>query len=157
LNRKPTDFVAEVNAHPLKADLFMELAVIANDAMAGRRRFLPPDAERCFEDAPPNALFLTDMPENQMGMTIVDECQRRFPDGETGRETSQSFVFRWFAIQDAFHAGKLADFVKINGKKLTIHSAVFEAAADCPLESDGEFGSSYLDRVKVIYQRDKGE
>ena len=142
-------FIREVNAHPLPRELFMELIQINIEAKSGNRRAIPPDAERCLEDAPPGTLYLTDCPENQMGMSIVGECVRRFP-REQAEATSQSFLFRWFAICKARNAGRLKEFVKPGKKNEMIHSAIFEAAADCPLTMEGEFDSSYLDRCRAI-------
>lgn len=154
--QKPNRFVAEVNAHPLKIPLFIELMSIAQEALTGKSRFLPPNAERCLEDAPANTLYLADIPENQMGMTIVNECMQRFPE-EEGHFTSQSFLFRWFAIQKAQHDGKLDEFVRNDGKQVMVHSAVFEAGAVCPLDAEGDFDSTYLDRVRKIFERENQE
>src|SRR4051794_9423566 len=80
----------EVNATPLPVDLFMEMVQISIEAKSGTRRVLPPDAERCTEDYPPGAMWLSDCPENQMGMSIVMECQKRFPDRKRAQDVSQS-------------------------------------------------------------------
>jgi hypothetical protein len=155
--RKPIDFVAEVNSHPLKSELFIELFEVATDAMRGKRRIIPPDAERCLEDAPPGTLYLADIRENQMGMSIVAECKKRFP-GEEGTQISQSFLFRWFAFLKAHREGLLREFIKDEtDTSQMVHSAVFEAAAECTLDADGDFDQTYLDRVKAIYDRDNGD
>src|SRR5687768_3974371 len=105
-------FVARVNRKPLPRELFMELLGVALDAMTGKRRELPPDAERCLEDLPPNTLYLKDIPMNQVGMSIVSECHARFPDDEEAEDTSFSFLMRLFAIQQAKVGGRLTEFTK---------------------------------------------
>jgi hypothetical protein len=143
-------FIDSVNAHPLDAALFMELVQVAVDAMRGKRREIPPAAERIMK---PNTLYLSDIPENQMGMAIVAECHKRFPDKEQARNTSQSFLFRWFAVNFAREEGKLKEFIKDgdDGVEL-INTAVFDVAASCPLVADerGGFDDSFADRVRKL-------
>jgi hypothetical protein len=43
------DFITIVNANPIPHEIFVELVGLANDAYAGKRQTIPPDAERCFE------------------------------------------------------------------------------------------------------------
>lgn len=153
-------FIARVNSHSLPRALFMDLLTIALGAMRGERRAIPPDAERCLEDLPPNTLYLTDCPENQMGMSVISECNRRFPKNRMKAEdASFSFMFRWFALQKARINGSLKEFTKPGdepGSEL-IHSAVFAVAADCPLAADGDFDESFCAKVrKLIAEEDDG-
>ncbi len=147
------DYLAEINATPVPKDVFSDLVNIALQALRGERRAIPPDAERCLEDAAPGTLMLSDIPENQMGMSIVAECRRRFPKKQ-GEAIAQSFICRWWAIGRAKRAGRLNDFCKSNGDgSETVHSAIFDAAAECPLELRGDqssFDSSYVRRCREI-------
>jgi hypothetical protein len=144
-------FIRGVNATPLPRDLFMELIQITIEARSGKRRTLPPDAERCLEDAPPGTLYLTDCPENQMGMSIVGECHRRFSDDrERAEAVSQSFLFRWFAICKARESGRLKGFIKRDKNIEMVYTSIFEAAADCPLTMEGDFDDSYVERARAI-------
>jgi hypothetical protein len=134
----------------LPRDLFKELVEVTIEAKSGKRRAIPPDAERCLEDAPSGTLYLTDCPENQMGMSIVAECHQRFPD-ERARSVSQSFLFRWFAMSKAKADGRLDEFCKLveKGKEM-VHTAIFDAASECPLTADGDFDPSYVERARAI-------
>lgn len=144
-------FIDEVNAHPLPVPLFMDLLKIAEDALRGKRRVIPPAAERIMK---PGRLYLTDIPENQMGMSIVAECRKRFPDKKQAENTSQSFLFRWFALCIARDEGRLGEFIKPSGTPGAelVHSAVFEVAASCSLNSDekGGFNDSFEQRVREL-------
>lgn len=143
--------IENVNAHPLPVPFFIELIKVAQDAMRGKRREIPPAAERIPK---PNRLYLSDIPENQMGMSIVAECHKRYPDKHQARDFSQSFLFRWFALNQAKSDGKLKEFTKAGDKPGVelINSAVFEVAATCPLNADehGSFDDSYVERVRKL-------
>ncbi len=141
------DYIAEVNERPLDQTLFVELFHIATEALEGRRREIPPDAERCLEDAPPGALYLTDVPMNQMGMAIVGECRRRFPKDDAGH-ISQSFLFRSMALEEGVATGRVAEFTRKTEGQLEVNGAVFAASAQCPLDADGNFDRSYEARIR---------
>ena len=144
------DFVAEVNANPLPRDVFGALVDIIIEALSGRRRTIPPDAERCLEDAPPGSIILTDCPENQMGMSIIEECNERFP-AEIAELIAQSVFFRWFAVGKARRDGQIDEFIlRSNDNTQEIHEAVFCAAAECPINGEGEFDDSFVGRIREI-------
>src|SRR5690242_10850719 len=132
------NWISEVNSNPLPVGLFMELVDISVNALEGKLRVIPPDAERCLEEVPPNTdpdtirIVLTDIPENQMGMAVVRECRRRFKK-KRAQLTSQSFLFRWFAILDSKRAGALAPFTKKIDNGELVNDAIFKAAADSAL------------------------
>ena len=129
----------------------MELLSVALSAMRGERREIPPDAERCLEDLPPKTLYLTDVPENQMGMSVIGECHRRFPnDQKQAEDTAFSFMMRWFAVNKAKYNGKLAEFSKPGDGCEMIHGAVFAVAADCPLALGSDFDDSYIPRIRAL-------
>lgn len=143
------DFLAEATSTPLDGDLFMNLVDIAIEALEGRRLVLPPAPELCLENSR-GGLRLTDIPENQMGLSIVGECRRRF--GRRGRPISRSFFLRWFAILSAENKGCLEEFIrKQPGGELEVSEAVFRAAADCPINREGEFDqATYLGRIREL-------
>ena len=68
-----------VNNTPIEVELFFDLLREAQKAMRGKRRELPPDAERCFEDAPPDVIYARDSPMNQLAFAIIGDCQKLFP------------------------------------------------------------------------------
>ena len=149
------DWISEVNSNPLPVELFMELVEISVEALEGKLRVLPPDDERCLDELPPNTIVLTDIPENQMGMAVVRECRRRFK-RKKAQLTSQSFLFRWFAILDSKKEGALTPFTKkIDGGEL-VNDAIFKAAADSPIAENGKFGGHYIQRIRAI-MRECGE
>ena len=150
-------YIERANAHPLPRELFMELLGVALEAMRGNCRAIPPDDERCLEDLPPNTLYLTDCPENQMGMSVIGECHRRFPKNQSQAEdTSFSFMFRWFALQKAKADGKPKEFTKPSAEPNCemVNTAVFAAAAECPLVVNGGFDDSYTERVRKLMEED---
>ncbi|MGA2440817.1 MAG: hypothetical protein ABSH08_07650 [Tepidisphaeraceae bacterium] len=154
------DFIRRVNKKPLPVDLFMDLLAVAVSALRGERREIPPDAERCLEDLPPNTLYVTDNNQNQMAFSVISTCKSRFPeDQEEAEDTSFSFMFRWFAIQKAKHAGTLQEFAEPGDEPHTemIHTAVFAVAADCPLDcKDGSFDQSFIPRIRQLIEREHG-
>lgn len=141
------DFIAEVNRRPLDQTLFVELFHIATEALQGRRREIPPDAERCLEDMPSGTMYLTDIPMNQMGMAIVAECRRRFPK-DAAQHVSQSFMFRSWALEKAVTTGRVSEFARETEGHLEVNGAVFSASAQCPLDADGDFDKSYEARIR---------
>ncbi len=91
----------DVNNHPVKYELFCDLAKIVLDGMGGRMRALPPDAERDFSKP---GLYLKDIPINQASIAVIQECANRF--GQDGsRDVSLSFMMRWMALSDLKTAG----------------------------------------------------
>lgn len=142
------DFIGETNANPLPADLFLELVDIAHEAMVGKRREIPHALER---DMSKPGYYLTDCPENQMGMSIVRECRQRFGK-EKGRVVSHSFLQRWFAIGDIRETSRIDEFLKRKKgtTEILINDAIFKAAAECPLGPDGHFDESFVDRARRI-------
>jgi hypothetical protein len=142
------NFIAEANAQPVPRDVFI-LANVTVQALGGKRRTIPPDAERCIEDFPPGAIYLTDCPENQMGMSIVEECHERF-EPDLAEAMSMSFYFRWLAFKQARHSGGIDEFIRLKGKKIDIHFAVLYAAAEYPLTAEGTFDDGYVGRIREI-------
>ena len=146
-------FIDQTNATPIPRDLFLELIGVTVDVKSGTRREIPPDDERCLEDLPPGTMYLTDCSENQMGMAIIGECRRRFPQ-HRAEAIFQSFMFRWWAVAKAHDAGLLKDFIKRIGKgkkaREHAHSAIFEAAADTPLNAEGEFDERFYEKARAI-------
>jgi hypothetical protein len=150
-----TDYIGEANAHPLSPELFIELAQLAMETLSGKRRYLPPDAERIIKKGPPGTitLTLTDIPMNQMGMGIVAECHRRFPSTEA-ENIAKSFLWRWFAIEDATRKGKLDEFTKTEGKQVMVSSAIFVAASDTNLNTEGRFEADFFDKIRKMIADD---
>ncbi|MCE9531535.1 MAG: hypothetical protein K8T89_10500 [Planctomycetes bacterium] len=143
------DFVPEVNAHPFSREEFSELVGMANDAFAAKRREIPPDAERCLQDVPPGSIIITDDPMNQFGMTVVAECQQRYP--AKGQQMGMSFLFRWFAIGKAREDGRIDEFSRpTDDGQEEIQEAVFHVAAECPLDAEGQFDESFAGRIRAI-------
>jgi hypothetical protein len=75
-------FVERVNAKPLDVDFFIHLLSVALSAIRGQRRQIPPDDERCLEDAPPGVIYAADVPMNQMAFSVMSECHQKFPDSD---------------------------------------------------------------------------
>jgi hypothetical protein len=139
----------------------MDLLTVAVSALRGERREIPPDAERCLEDLPPNTLYAKDIPTNQMAFAIISECKSRIPtDHEEASDTSFSFMFRWFAFQKEKLAGTLQEFTKSGDEPDTemINPAVFEVAANCKLSSkDGGFDETFIPRIRELIARNLEE
>jgi hypothetical protein len=152
-------FIDEVNANPIPEDLFLELVSVAIDALKGRRRELPHDSERIMESP---GVYLTDVPMNQLGLSIVRDCHERFPnDMAMARSMSQSFLFRWFALENARDDSEFGEFVRSSdepGSEM-IHSAIFKAAAACPLTTGGSglFDDSFYLRARALKASDDAE
>jgi hypothetical protein len=147
----------EINSTPLSEEEFMEILQIAFAAKAGRLRAFPPDPERCLEDAPPGSWWLTDCPENQMGMAVVGHCNEKYGD-EPGRLKAQSFLMRNFAVSEAIHQGLLKDFIRPEPgtNRIDIHDAVFKAAASLPLNKHGRFEpDEYLLKIRDLIRREE--
>jgi hypothetical protein len=147
------DFIADVNANPVARDAFEALATITIEAISGKRRTIPPDAERCLEDAPPGSVWLTDCPENQMGMSIVEECHERFPP-ETAELMSLSFYYRWMAFREVRINGVIDEFIRRTEKTVKIHFAALYAAAEYPLTAEGKFDDGYVRRIREIIENE---
>jgi hypothetical protein len=156
-----SDFVArmteEVNSMPLSEEFFMELFGISTNAMTGKLRTIPPDDERCLEDAPPGTLILTDVPENQMAFAIFDRCREKFGN-DGGERVAQSFLHRWFAIMKAKHDGLFDEFVKASDQDgmILIHDGVFRAAAALNVGPDGYFNKTeYIGKIRDIIRAEE--
>lgn len=145
------NFSDAVNQNPLEPKLFLELVEIAHKALTGTLRVIPPDAERCLEKG---GLFLSDIPENQMGMAVVRECRGRFPK-EQAERIAQSYFMRWFALCRAKEEGLLRPFMKqLESGGSLINDAVFEAAATASLDAEGNFSATYVPQIRdIINQR----
>ena len=134
--------VYEANSTSLDEQSFMELVEIAIEALSGRRLALPPDSERCLEHhkGSPGKLTITftGIPENQMAFSVLAECKERFGK-KKGQKMFHGFMWRWWAILDAKKQGILTEFAREAGDMLEINTAVFRAAAQCPLNDKGKF------------------
>lgn len=131
--------LAMANTTPIELEFFVELLQIATEAFEGKRRELPPMAERCIEDSPPGAIYFTDAPENQAMFAVKRTCEDRF--GEDGRAIATSFHFRRFAISQAVDEGR----IKVTDRG--VHVSFVRAAATCPMDWSGRFDNSFEDRV----------
>src|ERR1043165_9310379 len=147
-----SNIITTVNENPISRELFEDLATIAVQALSGERRELPPDAERCLEDIPPGTVYLTDCPENQMGMAIAGECNKRFSD-DNAVTMATSFHFRREGFRQARRDALIAEFTRsISERTEEIHRAVLYAAAECPLTPEGHFDDAYVVKIRQIIE-----
>lgn len=148
---------AEINGTPLEQTMFMELVNLSLEFLGAKRRAMPPDPERCLEDMK-GGFYLTDIPENQMGMGIMRECRTRFGKDD-GERIAQSFLHRWFAFMKAKDDGVLAPFIRQEGNgEISINDAVWRAAASSTIGDDGHFiPGPYVELIrKIIAEEESG-
>ncbi len=147
------DFAGESNDCPIDPELFLDLYRIAGEALAGRRREIPPDAELCLEDKRPG-IRLTDVPMNQMGFAVIRECKRRVG-RDAAERVSLSFLIRWNAIHEALMSRRIDEFAReCEDGEFEMHDSVLVAAAQCPLDGNGDFDPSFEIRVRRLFNSD---
>ena len=145
-------WIEEANNNPLERTLFTELWVFAQESLIGKRRAIPPRAERCLEDLPAGTVVLTDIPMNQMGFGLVGECHRRFPNRRQQAESLfKSFMWRYWALSKALKDDEAKRYVRPATGGREISAALLFAAAECPLRSDSaDFDDTLFARANQI-------
>ena len=142
--------IKDANEQPLDPEEFLRLLGIGHDAFTGKSRIIPPDSERCLEDLPLGTLALTDIPENQMGLTLAREC------GDD-KIKFKGFMMRWFALMSAKSSGVLDEFTRPAALgMIEVNDAVFRAAAVEPLNSRMRFNlRKFKSRIKRLIKEKK--
>lgn len=139
------------NATPIPIDFYFELIQASMDAHIGKRRAIPPLAERCLEDAPEGSYVISDSGAAQGISTVLELCRQRLLVDDQADAMFNSFMYKAGALQDALKSGRLKRFMRRDGTMTDVHHAVIHAAAESPVTKDGKFDMRFYDRVTIIY------
>lgn len=86
------------------------------------------------EDGKVTRIQFTDCPENRFGFAVAERYQ-------DNRPKLHSFMWRWFALHELLHSGKLSDRWYRRGQDGDLlDDRVLEVAASFPLKRRGGFG-----------------